>query len=212
MKAHSAKGTFAVFAPTRRTVASLASDSAGASAVEFAIILFPFLVLVCSLMEAGVQIFSQGILQQAVDDASRQIYTGQFQSSNASTNDTATLINNFRKAICYPDGRARITTFNCANVRISLRRATDFTAATSTDATKTNAATGVSDWNPDFSAYSCAHANDIVVLQAAVDVPVFFPSYGSFYPTLPNNRRVIQAASVFKVEPYESSGACGSNS
>ncbi len=49
-----------------------------------------------------------------------------------------------------------------------------------------------------------------MVVQAAVDVPVFFPLLGSAYAALPGRRRLLQAATVFQVEPFNSSSACPS--
>ena len=50
----------------------------------------------------------------------------------------------------------------------------------------------------------------MIVVQAAVDVPVYFPLLGAAYATLPNRRRLLQAAAVFQVEPFDSTAACPS--
>ncbi len=77
----------------------------GATAVEFALVALPFFALVGACLENGIVFWEQEILQQAVSDASRQIYTGAFQTTNAGTTDTATLMSRFRTAICtQPNG------------------------------------------------------------------------------------------------------------
>ena len=190
----------------------LRREAGGASAVEFALVAMPFLALAGAILEAGVTYFAQEILQQAVIDAGRQIYTGQFQAANASVTNSTTILNNFRNAICYPGGRARITIFPCSNVRVSITKAASFGSAAPVQATATNPATGISDWNASFSSYTCARASDVIVVQAAVDVPVYFPLLGAAYATLPNRRRLLQAATVFQVEPFDSTAACPSNS
>ncbi|SFL39734.1 TadE/TadG family type IV pilus assembly protein [Methylobacterium pseudosasicola] len=195
-----------------RALHALPRHQGGASAVEFALVALPFLALSGAILEAGVTYFAQEILQQAVTDAGRQIYTGQFQTANTSITDTTTLLNNFRTAMCYPGGRARITVFPCANVRVSITKAASFGSATPVQATATNATTGISDWNTNFPSYTCARAGDVVVVQAAIDVPVYFPLLGAAYATLPNRRRLIQAATVFQVEPFNSTAACPSSS
>lgn len=187
-----------------------AASRSGATAVEFGLVALPFLALAGASLETGITYFGQGILQQAVTDAGRQIYTGQFQTANAGVTDKATLINNFRTAMCFPGGRPRITTFSCANVRISITKAASFGAASPAQPTVTDPSTGTSDWNPTFSNYACARASDVMVVQAAVDVPVFFPLLGSAYAALPGRRRLLQAATVFQVEPFNSSSACPS--
>lgn len=182
----------------------------GATAIEFALVALPFLALAGASLEAGVTYFSQEILQEAVADAGRQIYTGKFQTANAGISDGTTLANKFRNAMCYPDGQARITTFTCANIRINITKAASFGTATPVQPTMKNPETGISDWNSSFASYTCARANDIIVVQAVVDVPVYFPLLASASATLPNNRRVLQAATVFQVEPFDSTSACPS--
>lgn len=197
---------------TLRALQAFPRTRGGSTAVEFALVAMPFLALAGATLEAGFTYFGQEILQQAVTDAGRQIYTGQFQTANASTTDTATLLNNFRTAMCYPGGRARITVFPCANVRVSITKAASLGSATPVQATVTDPRTGVSDWNASFPSYACARASDVIVVQAAVDVPVYFPLLGAAYATLPNRRRLLQAATVFQVEPFNSTAACPSGS
>ncbi|MEE7491979.1 TadE/TadG family type IV pilus assembly protein [Methylobacterium oryzae] len=192
----------------REQAARFARARGGATAVEFALVAVPFFALVGACLENGIVFWEQEILQQAVADASRQIYTGAFQTTNAGTTDPATLMGRFRRAICtQPNGTPRITIFNCANVRVSITQASSYTAASPVSPVATNAS-GVSDWNANFAGYSCAGASAIVIVQAAVDIPVFFPLLGAAVANLPNNRRVLQAATVFKVEPYPAPSGC----
>lgn len=192
----------------REQAARFARARGGATAVEFALVAVPFFALVGACLENGIVFWEQEILQQAVADASRQIYTGAFQTTNAGTTDPATLMGRFRRAICtQPNGTPRITIFNCANVRVSITQASSYTAASPVSPVATNAS-GVSDWNANFAGYSCAGASAIVIVQAAVDIPVFFPLLGAAVANLPNNRRVLQAARVFKVEPYPAPSGC----
>ena len=180
----------------------------GATAVEFGLVALPFLALLGGCLENGLVSWEQEILQQAVVEASRQIYTGNFQTTNAGVTDAATLISRFRTAICtQPSGAARVTIFNCGNVRVSVTQASNYASATTVSPVATNA-NGVSDWNANFQSYTCAGASAIMVVQAAVDIPVFFPLLGSASSNLPNKRRVLQAATVFKVEPYTTKSVC----
>ncbi|MBE7197835.1 MAG: pilus assembly protein [Parafilimonas terrae] len=180
----------------------------GATAVEFGLIAMPFLALLTACLENGLVSWQQEILQQAVVEAGRQIYTGKFQTANSGVTNQTTLMNNFRTALCTrPDGTPRTTIFTCANVRISVTSASDFASAAPVSPTAPNA-TGASDWNASFASYTCGGASAIMVVQAAVDIPVYFTFLGSQSPTLPNRRRVIQAATVFKVEPYTQGTVC----
>lgn len=168
----------------------------------------PFLALVGACLENGLVAWEQELLQQAVVEAGRKIYTGTFQTANAGTTDAATLIGRFRTAICtLPSGAARVTIFNCANVRVSITQADSYTVATTVSPVTINS-NGVSDWNPNFQSYTCGGASTIMIVQAAVDIPVFFPLLGAATANLPNRRRVLQAATVFKIEPYTTQSVC----
>ncbi|MCJ2069948.1 pilus assembly protein [Methylobacterium sp. J-030] len=168
----------------------------------------PFIALIGACLENGLVAWEQEILQQAVVEAGRQVYTGSFQTANAGTTDAATLIGRFRTAICtQPSGAARVTIFNCANVRVSITSASSYAGATTVSPVAINN-NGVSDWNPNFQSYTCGGASAIMVIQAAVDIPVFFPFLGAAPANLPNKRRAIQAATVFKIEPYTTTSVC----
>jgi Flp pilus assembly protein TadG len=190
------------------SVARLCRERSGATAVEFGLVALPFIALLGACLENGLVAWEQEILQQAVVEAGRQIYTGSFQTANAGTTDKATLIGRFRTAICtQPTGAPRVTIFNCANVRVSITPAASYTGATLVAPVTINSS-GVSDWNPNFQSYTCGGASAIMVVQAAVDVPVFFPFLGAATANLPNKRRALQAATVFKIEPYTSDAVC----
>src|SRR5258706_8613053 len=76
----------------------------GATAVEFGMILLPFLAMMFAIMETALVFFAGQTLETAVADSARLIMTGQAQtqSMNATT---------FKNAVC-----ARIYgMFNCAN-------------------------------------------------------------------------------------------------
>ncbi|WP_267357310.1 MULTISPECIES: TadE/TadG family type IV pilus assembly protein [unclassified Methylobacterium] len=189
-------------------VARLWRERSGATAVEFGLVALPFLAMAGACLENGIVAWEQEIIQQAVVEAGRQIYTGSFQTANAGTTDAATLLSRFRTAICtQPNGAPRVTIFNCANVRVSITPAASYAGAT-TVSPVASTGNGVSDWNPNFQSYTCGGASSIMVIQAAVDIPVFFPFLGAATANLPNKRRVLQAATVFKIEPYTTQSVC----
>ncbi|MCJ2085910.1 pilus assembly protein [Methylobacterium sp. E-005] len=189
-------------------VARLFRERSGATAVEFGLVALPFIALIGACLENGLVAWEQEILQQAVVEAGRQIYTGSFQTANSGTTDPATLIGRFRTALCtQPSGAARVTIFTCANVRVSITTASSYAGATTVSPVAINSS-NVSDWNPKFQSYTCGGASAIMVVQAAVDVPVFFPFLGAATANLPNRRRALRAATVFKIEPYTTQSVC----
>lgn len=56
-------------------------DRDGATAVEFAILLVPFSAMMFAIIELGIVFFIQATVGNAMQEASREIRTGQFQSS-----------------------------------------------------------------------------------------------------------------------------------
>ncbi|WP_336487874.1 TadE/TadG family type IV pilus assembly protein [Methylobacterium nigriterrae] len=181
----------------------------GSTAVEFALLALPFLAILSAILEVAIGSWAQDMLQQAVSDAGRQIYTGRFQKGTAGTSGSANLLDAFRSQLCQENGQPRNTLFACANVRLNIQQVDDFQNVALVAPTAVNPATGASDWNPAFgSAYACGRTSAIVVIQAAVDFPVFFALLNPGAVTLPGGRRVLQAATVFRVEPYDSTGVC----
>jgi Flp pilus assembly protein TadG len=67
---------------------SLSTDRAGVTALEFAFVAPVFLTLVCMIMEIGLLMFSQSVLDGAVRNASRLIQTGQVQMNDGSTDSS----------------------------------------------------------------------------------------------------------------------------
>jgi Flp pilus assembly protein TadG len=67
------------------------SDS-GATAVEFAIVAFPFFALLGVIIETGSMMFTEFGLQSAVQEAARQARTGQAQTVSMSVADFKALI------------------------------------------------------------------------------------------------------------------------
>lgn len=191
-----------------RRLRGFARASSGATAVEFGLLALPFLALVGATVEAGVTYWAQEMLQQAVADAGRQIYTGRFQTTNAAVKGSTNLLDAFRTELCMENGHARFTLFTCANVKISIVQADKFADATLVKPTQVDPTTKVSDWNPSFSGYACGGSKAVMIVQAAVDFPVVFTLMNAGVATLPNRRRVLQAASVFQVEPYDSTPVC----
>lgn len=57
-------------------------DEKGVTAVEFALVVFPFLFLIFAIIELGISFAMQQMLNFAVEDISRQFYTGQLREEN----------------------------------------------------------------------------------------------------------------------------------
>ena len=65
-----------------RRLAQLRKDSSGATAIEFALLAGPFLLIVLGLIEIGVQYFASTSFESAVQRSARLIRTGQAQTAS----------------------------------------------------------------------------------------------------------------------------------
>ena len=75
-----------------RFVRRFKKSDGGATAVEFALVAFPFISLLGITMETGLLMFTEYTLQASVQDAARLIRTGQAQSAAMSASAFKTKI------------------------------------------------------------------------------------------------------------------------
>ena len=87
-------------------------------------------------------------------------------------------------------------------MRVGVIEASSFSGASPISPVAVDPAIDVSNSNAGYTSYKCASASAIMVVQAIVHTSVFFPSLGAAVSNLTNERRVLQATTVFKVEPY----------
>lgn len=177
--------------------ASFRRSQEGATAVEFGLLALPFLFLMFSILEIAMVFWSTQVLETAVANASRQIYTGQFQSDPAkATLTSAQLAAAFKTAVC-----ANVTAlFDCnAKVAIDIRNFSSFSGTTPPTATKTVGTTTTFD-TTSFG-YQTVGAKQIALVTAAMEYPVMVKMLAGT-AGLSNGNRIIMATAAFKTEPY----------
>lgn len=165
----------------------------GATAVEFALIALPFFGLLFVTLQIAMVLWCTSILEVAVASASRQLYTGQFQSSATNSGLTASALQaNFKKLVC----AAASDAFNCsASLSVDVQTFAGF--PTATVASPNN--NGVYD-TTGYS-YQTPARNDIVVVRASME----FPNYASYFmpkTALLNGKQLIMATAAFRAEPF----------
>ncbi|GEP02534.1 TadE/TadG family type IV pilus assembly protein [Methylobacterium oxalidis] len=186
----------------RARLAGFGQAQRGAIAVEFALLILPFLALLFAMIEVGVTILVSQDLSAQLANASRQIYTGDFQSKPGNkAADSPTAIDNLRVALCQNGGKPAPTMFDCNNVKVNVLSASNF-ASSAADPTTADPTGKKRVWSPTFGKqYACGRANEIMVVQAAVEYPVFLSQLYAPATLLASGRRVIQAAAAFRIEP-----------
>jgi Flp pilus assembly protein TadG len=166
-------------------------DANGTTAVEFAILAFPFFVLLFAIIEMSLIFFAGQILESSVDEVARMVRTGQINN----TSNSGTL----RTAIC---DEASIL-FDCAGIKVDMKVVDKFDDLG-------NPPTPNPDTNiTDFSQYSFQPPcpEKVVMITASYEWPIFtYLISNNLYPTKGNNpafRKVLlNAVGVFKTEPY----------
>jgi Flp pilus assembly protein TadG len=158
----------------------------GATAVEFGMILLPFLAMMFAIMETALVFFAGQTLETAVADSARLIMTGQAQtqSLNATT---------FKDAVC-----ARIYgMFNCASgVYVDVRTYTSFASVSMTNPVDQNG-----NLVNNF-VYQPGGPGDIVVVRLIYQWPITISLMGLNLSNMSGNSRLVVATAAFRNEPY----------
>jgi Flp pilus assembly protein TadG len=175
---------FARLASPRR----FARHEGGASTVEFALVLLPFLALMFGIMETALLFFADQTLETAVADSARLILTGQAQSQglNATT---------FKNAVC-----ARVYgLFDCqSGVYVNVQTYASFGSISYTPPIDSHGHLVTSGFG-----YNPGGPGDIVVVQLFYQWPIYFTLWDfSDLTNMAGNSRLLVATAAFRNEPY----------
>jgi Flp pilus assembly protein TadG len=159
----------------------------GSTAVEFGMIMLPFLALMFAIMQTALVFFAGQTLETAVADSARLIMTGQAQGQglNATT---------FKNAVC-----ARIYgMYNCqAGVYVNVQTASSFSGISITpplDSHGNLVTTGFG--------YNAGGPGDIVLVELIYQWPISISLLGLNLSNMAGNNRLVMATAAFRNEPY----------
>lgn len=176
-------------------------DENGVVAVELALIALPFLALLFAIIESALILWSTQVLETAVADAARQVYTGQFQQNNpANMNSTTVLAERFRRLVCsrfawYPEDTC------LSRMKVDVRRASSFPGGV--DPVIQQDSNGNNIVDPGFGRYEEAGPGEVVIVRAAVEHPVFVSILDANKSNLSPTTRLLIATAAFRTEPYQ---------
>jgi Flp pilus assembly protein TadG len=172
-------------------------DEAGVTAVEFALVAMPFMLLLFGIMSVSLYYFANFSLENALWQAARGIRTGQMQTSQggySGATTTADRMAMFKKAVC-----AKAPTFsNCTSKAVVIVQSNaNFNGISAPSCA--NDGTMISQSSATFD----AGASSSVVL-ATVCYPWDFGGKLPFFKldTLKNGALLLQASVAFRTEPY----------
>lgn len=174
------------FAALRR----LAREKRGSTAVEFAIIAIPFMALLFGVVEIGMVLLISATLDTAVEFASRNVRTGEFQSAGAVSKD------DFKALVC------RNMTWlqgSCTSrILVESQTFTNYAAA----GASLSAAPATFDPAGN-RCWSVGGPRDIVLMRVYYQWDLITPVLTPALENMGGGKRLIVSASAFRNEPYD---------
>lgn len=172
----------------------------GSAAVEFAMVAPVFFLLLMGTIEAGVIFFAQSTLQNALNDTSRLIRTGQSNCWTTSGSGACQVMTaaQFRTQVC---GAVSVLLQNCGSADMQF----DVRAFTSGFGSASNSSplNGSGDL-PPLSTFNVGSACDVVLVRAFYKWPVFTPGLKFFLANMAGGYHLLASAAAFRNEPYTS--------
>lgn len=172
-------------------------NTRGVTAVEFAMVAPVFFFAMGAVVETGLMLFTEYVLQSSVQEAARQVRTGQAQSAGMSASQ-------FKTEVCDLAG----VIMDCeADVHVYVKSAATFSAlqtATPSYLSVGNSYGGA----PESTSYSCGGPSQAVAIIATYDWDIVLPFMGAFGNVDGGNKRRIAGFAMFQNEPFPSGTNC----
>jgi Flp pilus assembly protein TadG len=181
----------------QRFIARFARAERGATAVEFAMISLPLMVLIFGVIELAMVLLVATTLETAVESAARTIRTGNFQTSASSTKA------DFKALVC---GKMSWLSAKCAtDLWVDVRTFNDFGSLAG------NAPQGGSVFNPASTCFSPGQPADIVLVRAYFQWALFTPLLSNALEDMGggSGKRLLSFATAFRNEPFNSNPPSG---
>ncbi len=173
----------------RKFLKSLFRKEDGTTAIEFSMLLFPYMLLTLGILELAIMFTSQSLLEGATSSAARMIRTGELQESGAGNEEQV-----FQDALCNY-ARAFI---NCQNIVVEVKPLNSFYD----DITPTYDGDG--NIVPD--AFDSGGSDQAMLIRTSYRYPMITPIVG---PLLmgPDGSTLFVSTIVLQTEPYDFQGA-----
>lgn len=161
-------------------------DENGVTAIEFALVLTPFLLMMMSIIEIGLLYFATVTLENGATLAARQIRTGQLALSGGGEGE-------FRAAVC--DGIDAMLSCATDKLLIDVRTFDQFGTVNFED--------HLSDGNlNDDMQFNPGTAEDIVLVRVFYLWKPTTPIIGEIFKTSGQDYRLLNSSMAFRNEPY----------
>lgn len=160
----------------------------GATAVEFALVVFPFLFLLFAILEIGVIVTVNLVLENAVQDASRLVRTGQVAGKKMDADQ-------FKTFVCGHMGPFK---GDCAaRTSIDVRDIPQFRTTPPPDPMSDGTR-----FDESKLAYLPGQPGSLMLVRVWYRQPIVTPFLGQALSRLKNGQTILMATSAFRNEPY----------
>ena len=171
------------------SLSGLMGDIRGAVAIEFALVMLPFCLLIFGIIEIAILYMAAMSLEDAVSTAGRQIRTGIVQSSG----NSAAQLQMFREKFCN-----EVATVVACNdkLTIDVRSFTSFSSVTFTPLIDEDTGELVP------TTFTPGAGGTINLVRVAYSYKIMTPLLGQFLGDGSNNTKILEASTVFRNEPF----------
>lgn len=185
-------------------------DESGATAIEFGFVALPFFMLLFAILELALVFWTTQVLETAVADASRQLYTGQFNTSYNSASDAAKTAGQpqptrdgvFKDLVC-----AKIKALiSCSGIKIDVQAYSTDSFPSGVPGPVQTTSTGAKQYDPNFGkTFPTPGPSQIMLVRAYAEFPMFtsFVGVDKVSVTPDGKKRLIFATAAFKTEPFQ---------
>ena len=170
------------------------SADKGATAVEFALVATPFLMLLFGIMELAVIFLVTASLENATQQATRTIRTGELQGGSTPTAAS------FKATLC--DNFGFLQSDCQSNVYVDVREFNSFQTVSQTNPVVNG------NFNQNALTFDPAGPNCIVVATTYYVWPLFVPMMNQALVRINGGKTLIRSTSAFRNEPFGGSNAC----
>ena len=181
----------------RKFVRRYLKSESGATAVEFSLVAFPFFMVMGCICETGIMLFTEYAIQSGVQEASRQIRTGQAQTSGLSAAA-------FKAKIC---DSAVIVAGCSANLTVYVRPAASFATLKTVLPNYLNVGLKA-DGTPNPGSFNCGAASQAAGVVATYDWTFTMPFMDFLGNISGGKKRRLYGIAIFQNEPFPATTSC----
>ncbi|MEO5808354.1 TadE/TadG family type IV pilus assembly protein [Devosia sp.] len=162
------------------------SRTDGAAAVEFAMVVVPFLIFLFGLLEMGLMFFVNASFDAALTRAARQVRTGQAQQA-------AMTIGGFRTAVC----SGLLNLFDCSNqTYFTVAVISNLNSVTYTNPIDSSGNVSITQtFNP-------GAASDFMLVRGYLHYKPLFNVFGVLHAPMSDGGYLFVATALFRNEPF----------